>query len=288
MIDIRFSTLDEEKDIKQLWINGFGEDRSYYPLFRSYIYNPQNIIVLTESQKIVSMLSIMPTTITAENGRDYSTSNFYAITTLTKYRGKGYASKLIEFAINHVLGEGFQYITLCPASNFLFDFYTKLGFKASFSSCEISIPSQKISNELPSYYSVSSADISGYLKARNIRLDGNLFINWDKRQLDYAKQISKFEGGDMLFIKLLGATCLATVQRCKNDTVAIKELLAPEDLFEYCLAAIKKRYPATTYIVRCPATYKVFPSDYTRKFGMVYASESAPIVAEGYYGFAFD
>lgn len=287
MYEIRLSILDEENIIKQLWKSGFGEDRSYYPLFRSFIYSPDNVVVLLEDKKIVSMLTIMPTIITNQKGRDFNAACFYGITTLEDYRGKGYATKIIEYALNHVFDSGYDYAFLCPATKSLFNFYEKLGFKNAFYSYEAHISANDITYAIPSDAMISSADTIGYLKARNIRLDGNLFVNWDRRQLDYAKRIAKFEGGDLSFIKLSGMTCLAATQRCKDDTVAIKELLAPHELFNTCLAIIKKRYPATNYILRCPSTYEEFEGINPRKFGMLYSNSSNNIY-NGYYGFAFD
>lgn len=110
--------------IKQECINiyrqAFGYDKDFEDILFSNCF--KYCRYLTENEKIVSIVFLLPCEISV-NGEMVSATYIFAAATLPEFRGKGYMSKLIEEIKNKS-----DIVFLRPAENSLIDYYSRFGF----------------------------------------------------------------------------------------------------------------------------------------------------------------
>ena len=112
--------------LKKMWKDIFKDDDSYIDLFFSYKFKEGNTFVIRDNGKIISTLYVEYTDIFIDE-KIYKGAYFCGIATLSEYRKKGYAKKLIEYAKENI--KNVDIIYLIPANESLFDFYKEAGFR---------------------------------------------------------------------------------------------------------------------------------------------------------------
>ena len=113
-----------EVSSRALWHDVFGDEREFIDLFMTEVYRPENMLVCEEQGRVVSMLHIVE--MSTSLGR---AGYLYAIATAADYRGRGYASKLIEEALVVMRQRGYDMAMLIPAAKDLKGYYARFGFE---------------------------------------------------------------------------------------------------------------------------------------------------------------
>lgn len=153
-----------------MWKDIFKDDDSYIDLFFTYKFKEDLTFVIRDNGKIVSTLYAEYTDVYIDS-TIYKGVYFCGIATLSEYRKKGYAKKIIEYAKEKVKGADLIY--LIPANEPLFDFYKESGFK-----------------------------IFTYLDKEKVENDGFIKLKDFSEQFDYGKLKNFYENsGNNLYIK---------------------------------------------------------------------------------------
>ncbi len=124
---------DKEKYVGSLitlWNKVFGDDEEYIKLFFKEAYFDGECFAETDDDEVISAFYLLKCSIKYQ-GKIYKGRYLYAAATLPEYRGKGLMAKLIDEAKNYIKAQGLDFIALVPASDSLYDFYGKFGFKES-------------------------------------------------------------------------------------------------------------------------------------------------------------
>ena len=122
-------TNPSEKDIpslRKLWKDIFGDDDSYLDLFFRVKYNPELTFIIKENEEIVAMLYAEINTL-VKNDKKLKGAYLCGIATKESARGKGYASKLIDYTLKS--HKAIDVFYLIPAEESLFDYYKRFGFE---------------------------------------------------------------------------------------------------------------------------------------------------------------
>ncbi len=122
-----FACEQDRESITQIWKSCFGDSNEYIALYLSNRFETENMLVIYEDKKPVSMASMLPVQVTID-GQKRAARYVYAVATLPAYRGKGYASKIINYASKKYK----EPLLLQPAQESLERYYTKLGFTKTF------------------------------------------------------------------------------------------------------------------------------------------------------------
>ncbi len=152
-----------------LWNKTFKDSRE---MIENYLDNmcKNNMVLITEEDRVIAMASILPVTIRDKKGR-----YVYAVATDGNYRGKGYG-KAIMGEIDKIIKERDEHFAvLVPASASLFDFYEKLGYNQTVFAppgTKIQEGGEKIGPE-------------EYFKIRDEILKDLDYIKWSEEQLKY-------------------------------------------------------------------------------------------------------
>lgn len=124
---IVFANETDKEAIEEIWQECFGDGREYIDLYLSNRFETENMLVIHEDGRPVSMLSLLPLNITV-NEEKHAARYVYAVATLPAYRNRGYASRLIKYAFDKYE----EPLILQPASEELQHYYKKLGFVDAF------------------------------------------------------------------------------------------------------------------------------------------------------------
>ena len=114
----RLATKEDLPGIRALWQEAFHEEPTLPGC---------DCFVAEQDGQIAGMLFAMPQKL--KIGKLHKAAYFYAIATLQAYRGRGICRGLMEYAEAHVDADCCM---LVPASESLFDFYGKFGYKTAF------------------------------------------------------------------------------------------------------------------------------------------------------------
>ena len=111
-----------------LWQKVFGDDEEYIKLFFRKAYFNSDTFAVTVGGEAVSALYLLKADIKCD-GRIYKGRYLYAAATLPECRGEGLMAQLINEAKDYAKREKLDFIALVPASDSLYGYYERFGFK---------------------------------------------------------------------------------------------------------------------------------------------------------------
>ncbi len=125
--------LDDSYKIKisELWRESFGDDSKTVDYYLQNIFSNGNAIGKIFDNRLVSMMFLINSFLNI-NGDDFTCRYIYAACTAKDCRSHGYMGELINYAKEFATNESISYLALVPASESLFEFYSKFGFKRFF------------------------------------------------------------------------------------------------------------------------------------------------------------
>lgn len=121
ILDMKFN--DDIRLIKEIWLKCFNDPEDYFNTFLTRFYSPECMLTYKVDNKIVSVFCIVPCISDLGN-----TAYLFALATLPEYRGKGYASKVVNETLKACEKMNFDVVVLIPAKKKLKDYYSKFGF----------------------------------------------------------------------------------------------------------------------------------------------------------------
>ncbi len=195
---------------KQLYKTAFPSDpNGFINDFFDRFFQKSCRFILKDG-KIASMLFLLPCELKIKE-KSYPAAYLYAAATLPEYRGQGLMSELIEQAKLETVEKGTALITK-PASESLYGYYAKFGFKTAFYSTACDL------HDLPD--NQKSLTIDEYIAKRE----------------ELLKDIPHIILKDMSFalsgLKLIGNTDFCAAVELDGDKVRVKEYLHRNNFVE--------------------------------------------------------
>ncbi|MGN0467899.1 MAG: GNAT family N-acetyltransferase [Acutalibacteraceae bacterium] len=210
----------EEKYIENLsalWQKVFGDEKGYIDLFFKKPYYKSKTFAAFDGDKIVSVLYLMQSQIRFD-GEIFDGFYLYAAATDPDYRRQGIMGKLLHEAEQYTAAAGKSYISLVPANEHLYDYYSEFGFETAMYKCFGKSKAENKNKEAK----IASSEV--YLSNRD-HGKLNMFI-WKDEELDYV--LDCFSYYDI--IPYVTEKALFILD---SDSAALKELICKEsDLVE--------------------------------------------------------
>lgn len=217
---IRFFDEKDRNTIVCLWKEAFGDSEEsiaeFLELFSKYM------LVLSEGNEVVSMLTLFPVKLGGEKGR-----YVYAVATDKAYRNRGFARNLIEYAKAFIREKNEKFLTILPQSDSLYDFYKKFGFSEL--KCVKRIETKLLTAEQNDIY-VKKITPNEYFELRNAFFGGSCYICWDEKMLDYFQKM--YNG---VFLEILSENVRLACAFCYQNG---KKIIIPELLTDNYDAAV--------------------------------------------------
>lgn len=195
----------DREAIIELWQSCFGDGRDYIELYLDNRFEMENMFVVYEDGRPVSMASLLPVQITMD-GKQQNARYLYAVATLPEYRGRGYASEIIR----HAARKYNEPLILRPEQETLATYYEALGFIRAFggSPCWIfdkidarikgAAMREDSFPEFLGAWSVSAAAPAEYKEIRDRYFAGEGYVAWDEQAVAYALMENRFWNGKAL------------------------------------------------------------------------------------------
>lgn len=205
--------------VTEIWQQCFGDDRAYIEMYLKNRFEHENMFVIHEDGRPVSMASFLPVQITM-NREPENARYVYAVATLPAYRKKGYAAEILR----HAADKYKEPLILQPSDDGLHEYYGGLGFVEGFSQSPCWIydgrctkaayvsPAKEHAEIFKAdierqdgltalgRWTVTDADAKEYKAVRDRYFEGEGYVAWDEKALAYAMEENKFCHGRTLLL----------------------------------------------------------------------------------------
>ena len=105
--------------LKQLWMQAFGDSEPSTDYYFSHIHQNNRMLVDMEGQTVCAMLTMLPLTLYTA-GKALPARYIYAVATQKAFRGQGRSTRLLQYAHTYMKQQGVAVSLLVPASDSLF------------------------------------------------------------------------------------------------------------------------------------------------------------------------
>lgn len=139
---IQFAKDSTKQQVWDMWKTVFGDSDDYMHIYFRYKYRNENTLIYFENDRAVSSLQMLPYRFTF-CGEEIQVYYLSGVSTLTEYRGKGYARKLLLKSFEIAKERNIPLVLLVPQDDWLLNFYEKYGFAQVFDSGTEVLPSLK-------------------------------------------------------------------------------------------------------------------------------------------------
>jgi len=279
---IRLSRRSDEAALQDLFHVAFGDPPEATRAFFSQLYRPGNAIVWVEGDAIASAMYLLDAGTVAPLRVSYS----YALATLPEFRGRGLGATVTQSVISRSLELGFDCNLICPATEALFAYYTRLGYSHAFSIAEGEITCVD-SSDFFIMNDITSTDFSTYLQLRAPHLPPSA-VAYPEPFLRYVEACCTASGGGLYQLESQGQTGCAAVER-RGDRLFIQEVL-PASLAEPFSRALTAHLGAQSARFRTsPDPAAASPALRSRPFVLAAPAEDLPPTAlDAYFPFVLD
>lgn len=219
---VRLSKSDDISGIISLWKEAFGDSDEDIRFFLDANYKPENTLVNECDGKITSVLFLLDGYMHIKNN-DYPSYYLYAACTLKEYRGRGQMAELLEFAKELSRYRNKYFISLKPAEESLFEYYSRFGYRTAFYKKSAVINLSDILSD-----SVTKSEADGFILSdiRNNHFANSDYFKWDETSVEYAVKQNEHYGG-FIFKNCKGYI----LYDVNSEILTVKENTFPPGLF---------------------------------------------------------
>lgn len=252
----------ENKDaplIRRLWSRSFGDSEEDVQGFLEH-FGIDIAVVSEDSGTVTGAAYIIPTDgIYLPNGVIKSCSYIYAVAVSPEFRGTGMGKELMKAALRFSKERGFEYSSLKPSDEGLFEFYRKLGFETFSYINELRLSKSEL-KQITLPCSIFSVTPSEYALIRENALKDIAHIRPSLKGIEFQKRLGK-----LYSITIGDITGCAAVEVYGNKC-RIKELLVSENMISDAVSLIASKVPADTFRTLTP----VYDESKSIPNGMIY------------------
>lgn len=193
--DIVYANRDREgEQIEKIWETCFGDEKEYIRFYMEHRMTEENMLVIHEDGKAVSMASFLPVRYLCE-GEYVDARYVYAVATLPEYRGRGLAKRILMFAHEHYG----QPLILAPAEESLMHYYETLGFRKAFPDTRAWMKDTLAALEWTENVDVTDMikplTTQEYVQIRDEKCAKEGYVRWDENAVRYAMELCEYYGG---------------------------------------------------------------------------------------------
>ena len=128
---IQFAEPNRIPELRRLWSDIFGDSDDYTALFFSRVYAPGRALIATVDEQVAAML-FFPARRMALQGKPVRVGYVCGAATRPEYRGRGIMAAMLAAAHRHMQRAGDIGAVLIPASESLYAYYAKSGYREYF------------------------------------------------------------------------------------------------------------------------------------------------------------
>ncbi len=189
----RAHLIADREEVIRLWQQCFYDERHYVEFFLKNCPAENALFLYREEKEIAGMMLLMPgRLVVPDGGLDIKTYYLYAFCVDEKYRGKGIAKEMLDFAKDYSEKDDAE-LCLVPGSAKLREYYAQRGFVDVFVRTEQEI-SVDTSKKFDGGMKKTDINIEALIKARNEVYENNAFL-WNVDNLEFAIKENGYSDG---------------------------------------------------------------------------------------------
>ncbi|MFT8888109.1 MAG: GNAT family N-acetyltransferase [Ethanoligenens sp.] len=231
MIEIASAT--DSHAVQRIWKTCFGDTDTYIRFFVKTHLSAGRCLVSKEGGRAVSMLFLLPS-LCVYGGEERVVQYVYAAATLPQFRRQGLMEGLLTRAHEIAAEQKMLFTCLKPATEALYRYYGKLGYRTTFHVTHKIIPAALGETDTRPFV-FSPADSDAVYEKRMQTFSTGLL--WGRELFDFVLREWKMEKGDCLAFP--GGYCLA---RQDGQRVLCKEVVPGQWPLSTVAAALCARY----------------------------------------------
>ncbi len=124
---IRFANDGDKAALKRIWQRGFNDADGTIDAFFDRGKELFRCLVYCDGDTPIAAMYLFDCGLKCGDSL-YKSAYLYALSTLPEYRGKGVMTELIQYALDFLEKNGYEYAFLSPSENSLVAYYERLGF----------------------------------------------------------------------------------------------------------------------------------------------------------------
>lgn len=278
---------NELEGLRVIWESSFGLDD--FDMFMQHYYTPGYCKVVSTGSKIISAGYLVPVGDLVVSGKKYPCAHVYSLATLPEYRGKKFGALVLDALIKCAKKEGFPAIAICPSEDSLFEYYKKNSeFIDWFYVDEQYL--EKAPDNCGENIHLKSLSAQEYARKRLELLCEINHMDMNTQAISYQEKLCNFYGGGFFYASFDACSACITVEKQKDGSVHVKELLSAPEHVDDILHAVMKLFPAAQYTVRRPI-YDISAAINPRRHAMIHKSNDFSLeqkTSKSWCGFTFD
>ena len=262
--------------LQALWVEAFGDPDIYVGFFLDRRFNDMTTFVYLVDNLPVSMAFVFDEELYYQG--DYLKAGYiYGVATGDHHRGKGYSTKVLKHI--HTL---YPTTFLVPATESLFEFYEKQGYKRAFTIKEMQLSLHKIE---PSkvHYSLVPISPEDYKNFRDVSFQREGYIRWSLPSIAYTLSENEYWKGKALKVTPANGSSKEDILLYRYDKkqVYIKETTLSGQRLMDISYLLMKEHKVDKCNLRLPSDWK----SNGKSFGMLHSSYE---VENGYCNLVLD
>ncbi len=272
---IRLAQRGDRARLMELWALIFGDTPEQIADYFARRHRDEDMLVAVEGGVLCGMLSMLPLTLVL-GGEEYAARYVYAVATDPAFRGRGIATDLLMHAHAEMAARGAQASTLVPASESLFGYYEKRGYRTAFTLDirafdAVSLPF------VPAGARCAPCPPGRYARMRDAAFSGRgFYARWDEQAVAFAA-----EGLNLTYLTSEAGEGCALWERDEGGALVRELALVGMPVLD-AVAILHTAAKAASYRVRLPGN--------DVPFGMIHWLVPPPqgAVRPGYLALALD
>lgn len=273
---IRLSTPDDAAAVTDIWRASFDDSAEYIRFFLQNRFSAGRCLLEVQDGRPVAMLHLFGARCFggAEESALGTAQYVYAAATRPEYRGRGVMARLLAEAEREGERAGCRFTFLLPGSAGLYDYYTRLGYRAAFSIRKAEVSRTQISAvaEGRHIHSGGNPDYAEIFRRRALRFRPGVL--WNAPELRYALDEWRYTGGEILCSGGEYVLC-----REEAGEVIVRESSGP---LAVTAALLLGRYSAQRFVFFLPPSEPGSLSSAPARYGMLKPVPGAEAFCEAF------
>ncbi len=267
---IRSATQEDLNSIKKLWDRAFSDPLDYVDFVYDHVTNIGDTIVLEENERVVAMLTVIPTTFTFRD-KSIKAAYFYGAATEKKFQKKGYMTALLDYAEKRCREDKYALSVLVPGESVLFDYYKNRGYSADFCCRLVDIEAGMLETSLKPDTEIvyDKPDYKKIYALREKALYDTPHISWDQKMIGVVINDCLLYGESVAYYKGEYGEAYAVFD-VQHDRMFVKECFGTSEEAEMLLLReIVVNHNPKSVTVQLPLSSNLFKYDGERaRYGM--------------------
>jgi GNAT superfamily N-acetyltransferase len=240
MLSLSYATHSDIPALQQLMQLVFDDEQPFLESLFGLKFN-DNVLIYKDEDRIIAMAFLLPAYIRIE-GKLEPVTYIYACATHPDYRNNGLMHNVLNEAWQAACARQEVGVFLRPASDTLYDYYEKEGFRTFFykNTQTVNLEEYRISKN---GYTLTPLSVNDYHRWRTLLLPDNYTIHWDIAHLELVAAHPEFGEADYYAFQENGQTvAIACIQQDTLRTNAAELLLCPTAHPENIYQAISQHF----------------------------------------------